>query len=248
MDKYDSKFDTANLGQVYDQYEQMEDNIYLYNKPSFEYPWYLSIWFIFTLSALSFLIIPGLIAIALIKRREDKTAEINYYFEQLEYQKLEVQKIYNKRDQINKSIEEEQRKALEAIEEKRKTLIQNAEVEAYNIVQSAENQRSQILNEFKIEEDELKRRKDKLAITEERLEKNMENLIRKLNLFCHNINDFRKTASPEQFKEKYVNKGVRTDSDNSIDDNDLLEKIENLGTSNDDISNTLKIRNNNKNN
>lgn len=65
----------------YDKYTSNEDyDDYLLYNPRKKMPWFLSIWFIFFLSAFSFLIIPGIIAIILIIKRQkyDENKEKNF--------------------------------------------------------------------------------------------------------------------------------------------------------------------------
>lgn len=196
-----------------------------------EFPWYLSLWFIFVLSIFSFLIIPSIVAAVLINERLKYEDNMIDHLEMLEYQRDEVERVYAQREQILQMAHEESSNRVFEAEQKAHAMIKRAENESYNILCNAENERSKIISDFSDRENEVIKREQRAAERERDVELALEEVSRKLTEFYGQIGNYRKEA-----KVEYLKKNIENNTKDS--ERDHMNKNE---EDSDDIFDTLRI-------
>lgn len=197
-----------------------------------EYPWYLSLWFIFVLSIFSFLILPAIVAAVLVNERLKYEDNLIDHLEMLEYQRDEVEKVFAQREQILQMAQEESSNRVFEAEQKAHEMIKRAENESYNILCNAEKERNNIISDFSDKEKELMHREQKLSEKEREVELTLNEVSRKLTDFYSKIGDYRKEA-----KFEYLKKNIENNTKDS--ERDYLNENE---EDSDDIFDTLRIK------
>lgn len=173
------------------------------SKSVLEYPWYLSIWLIFCLSAMSFLVIPGIIAIILTVKRENYNEKLFSYFDELDQKKKEIETRYRELDMVVRHAHEQADAVRREAEINSARLMEESQRRSRNILQSAESEKNLILTDMKMKEDSIGRKEEALSKREKDLQENIDKTVRKLNLFCNNINEFKEKSVAKDFLNKF---------------------------------------------
>ena len=220
-----------------------------YTSNVFNYPWYLSTWFIFLLSILSFLIVPAVIAVLLVIKRNEYEDKLFEYLRELEFQRDEVQRVYEERNYILSSAKEESEQKVREAEIKSSEMISNAESQSYSILVKAEEERTRLIESLKQHENRINERENMILKKGQESGEVVEDILRKLNLFSNEIDKYRNIVKTEYLKndtkinsKNYEPTIKKRDfkEDKKAEDIDI-NKTENADES-DYIFNTLKIK------